>query len=151
MKLGDKLRIEETFPGSEEMREVIIWDGKECKLFAPHHEPQVIPPVRNALEFLGFKPEVKEKNVKWDIDRVNKVPVKKSTDYGVTNYEEYLLIEGFGQFPKVIEKYKGSKLTLRRELIHTEKRLGLTGALFDSQKVEFSEEARELAKKLYLE
>ena len=147
-KLGEKLRIDETFPNSEEIGQVIIWDGKQCRLFIPDHKPQTIPPIRNGLEFLGFNEGVKEEGVKWEVDKVNKVPLKKEMADGITQYKDYVMIEYFGFFPSMIERHEKGKLDLRTELKHTDKKLELSGNLFNSQSVEFSEEAKKLAKEL---
>ena len=82
------------------------------------------------------------------MDKVNGIPLKKKSSLGVTQYKDYVLIENFGFFPSIIERYEKGKLDLRTELKHTDKKLELSNNLFNSQSVEFSEEAKELAKKL---
>jgi len=161
MKLGKKLRIEETFPDSKkevapQIGEVIIWDGKECWLFTPLGKPQQIPPIRNGLEFLGFKgkearPQVEEKGVKWDIDKANNVPLKKETSLGTTEYKDYTIIEGFGYFPSVIEKYSEGNLDMRTVVKNIDEEAELRGELFEPRKVLFSEKAKEEAKKYHFE
>lgn len=147
MKLGNKLRIEETLLNSEEVGRVIIWDGKQCRLFMPNHKPQLIPPIRNGLEFLGFRGKIKEKGVKWEID-AEKLPLKKETKHGLTKYEDYMQIEKFGYFPKKIEGYKDRELKMCTELKNVEDEAELSNTLFDHRFVEFSEEAKKLARKI---
>lgn len=145
MKLGNKLRIENTYPGIGEVCEVIIWDGKQCRLFMPNHKPQQIPPIRDGLEFLGFKEGVKEKSVKWEID-AEKLPLKKETRHGVTKYNDYMKIEGFGHFPAKIEKYRDKKLVMNTELKNVDDDVELSDELFDPTLIEFSEEVKKLYK-----
>ena len=149
-KFGDRLRIEETFSNSEEVAEVIIWDGKQCRLLMPNNKIQVIPPIRNGIEFIGFKDDVKdvqEEKTKWITDKATKLPVKKETQTGITEYKDYVLIENFGYFPNVIEEYENGKISQRTELKGMDKKLELSPKLFDYRNVEFSKEAIELAKK----
>jgi len=150
MKLENKLRIEDTYPGTEEVCEVIIWDGKQCRLFIPNHKPQIIPPIRNGLEFIGFKEKVKEKGVKWEID-AKQLPLKKETRHGITTYEEWTKIKNFGYFPAKIEKYgsprnRDRERTLQRELKNVDDEAELSNELFDPRLIEFSEEIKKFYK-----
>ncbi|MCK4306948.1 hypothetical protein KAW50_01830 [candidate division WOR-3 bacterium] len=150
MKLGDKLRIERTFPGSEEISQVIIWDGKQCRLFMPNHKPQLIPPIRDGLEFIGFKGKVKDEKITWEID-ANKLPLKKETRHEVTKYEDYMQIESFGSFPAKIERYRDNRLEGYTELKNVDDEAELSNKLFDPRLVEFTEEAKKLMKEFYPE
>ncbi len=145
MKLGDKLRIENTYPEIGEVCEVIIWDGKKCMIFIPNHKPQEIPPVRDGLEFLGFTGKVKENGVKWEID-ANKLPLKKETRHEVTKYNDYTKIEGFGYFPAKIEKYRGNKLIMNTGFKVADDEAELSAKLFDPELVEFSAEVKKMYK-----
>ncbi|MBI4721400.1 MAG: hypothetical protein HY769_00065 [Candidatus Stahlbacteria bacterium] len=148
VKLGEKLRIDETFPNSEEIGQVVIWNGKECKLFLPNHNPQLTTPIRNGMDFIGFREDVKEKGVKWEIDNVTRLPSRKETAHEITQFKDYVMIEGFGLFPNVIERYEAQKLLLHTELKHTDKEIDISPNVFDIESVKFSEAAKKLADKV---
>lgn len=150
IKLGERLRIEETFPNSNEVGKVIVWNGKECKLFIPNRQPQPISPVRNGLEFIGFRGEYKE-GIKWKVDKVSKLPVEMRIEDEIIYYKDYTMIENFGNFPTKIEHYVERKLVRRTKLKHLDKKVELRNELFDFNEVEFSDKAKELAKKFYPE
>ncbi|MDI6840086.1 MAG: hypothetical protein QMD71_04410 [bacterium] len=151
MKKGNKLRIDETLPNSEEIGSVVIWDGKECLLFTPNKKPQSISPIKDGLDFIGFSSEFKTKGELWDIDKVTGLPVKKTTSVGDTYYKDYTQIHNFGALPTLIEEYSKDRLDRRTVVKYVDDEVELRAELFDLHKVKFTEKAKKEAKKLNFE
>lgn len=149
MQEGDKIRLEETLPNSDEIGNVIISDGKECWHIPVIGKIQKYPPIKDALELIGIKKEMIKKEDKGKIDnRIRKVAKTK----GTIQYKKFMETEDFGWLPGLIETYDSTQ-TLQSTTIITDVKEDrqLSDDLFNYRKVNFSTKAKEMAKKMYFE
>ena len=153
MQKGEKIRVEETLPNSEEIGLVLISDSKECWYIPAVGKVSQIPPIKSALEVIGIEQEALKKDIGIKAKEIPATKaLKKEVAQEIVRYKEYMETEEMGQLPKVIEVYDlKDKLQKRTVILNLEEDLNLSDELFDKNKVTFSDKAKEIAKKSHFE
>lgn len=147
MQKGNKIRVEETFPNSDEIGLVMISDEKECWYIPAAGNIQKMPPIKDVLEYVGIKKETNETAIKID-----KRKIDLSSSKMKTNYKNYTETVGYGSIPRIVENYDASNvLQSRIELKSIEEETNISDYLFARENVKFSDKALEIAKKMHFE
>lgn len=149
MQKGNKIRLEENLPNSEEVGNVIISDGKECWHIPVIGKPQKYPPIKNALELIGIDKEAIKKEPTGKIaEKIQKTGNKKE----IIRYKDFMETEDLGWLPRTIETYDSAQvLQTRTEIKETNDVVELQDDLFNYRNVKFSQKAKEIAKKMHFE
>jgi len=154
MQKGEKIRIEETLPNSNEIGSVVISDGEKTWHIFAEGKIAETSLIRNAFEAMGINGNV----IKQDIGKksVTEIPeakvIKQKSRGEVINYKDYITTESMGQIPGVIEIYDSNgKLQKQTAIKNIDEGMSFSSKLFDKNAVDFSYNAKESAKKKHFE
>ncbi|MDD5529146.1 MAG: hypothetical protein PHX21_03870 [bacterium] len=147
MQKGNKIRIEETLPNSEEIGLVMISDGKECWYIPASGKMQKMPLIKDALEAIGIKREKGKTQIKLE-NKTEKISLNKE----VISYKNYIETDDFGWIPKTTEKYDSTNtLQSTTEVKDVKEEMDISDNMFNYKNVKFSYKVQEMAKKLHFE